>query len=181
MIDVRLRPWSIADASDLRDAWLGDHDLHRQFGAAELGTLDACVRFIAANFESATRHGEDFALVVDGRVVGNVGVSNVDHRHDTGWMYYWLVSAVRGRGLATLACATVAAWALGDFGLHRLELGARVNNPASRAVAARAGFSSEGVERDKLRYGSERFDVERFSRLASDAAPVVELLPLEVG
>jgi RimJ/RimL family protein N-acetyltransferase len=43
-----------------------------------------------------------------------------------------------------------------DLGLFRLGLGHQVNNPSPRAVASRSGFAAEGIERQKLRYGSVR-------------------------
>jgi RimJ/RimL family protein N-acetyltransferase len=62
----------------------------------------------------------------------------------------------------------VADWALTDLGLFRLELGHRMDNPASCRVARRTGFAVEGLERAKLRYGDRRYDVEIHARLASD-------------
>ncbi|WP_235994945.1 GNAT family N-acetyltransferase [Nonomuraea montanisoli] len=53
-------------------------------------------------------------------------------------------------------------------GLFRLELGHRVDNPASCRVAAKAGFLAEGIERGKLVYDGVRHDVERHARLATD-------------
>jgi RimJ/RimL family protein N-acetyltransferase len=47
-------------------------------------------------------------------------------------------------------------------------LGHRTHNPASCVVATRAGFAVEGLQRAKLRYGEERFDVELHARLATD-------------
>lgn len=93
-------------------------------------------------------------------------------------MSYWLAAGARGRGLATAALTAVADYAFAD-GLFRLELGHRVNNPASCRVASRAGFVAEGLERAKLRYGDERFDVETHARLATDPVPAGRGLPLE--
>jgi RimJ/RimL family protein N-acetyltransferase len=53
--------------------------------------------------------------------------------------------------------------------LFRLELGHRVNNPASCRVASRAGFAVEGLERQKLLYDGVRYDVELHARLATDS------------
>lgn len=56
-----------------------------------------------------------------------------------------------------------------------------MNNAASCVVAERAGFIAEGVERAKLKYGDERFDVELHARLATDPEPGDEgLVPLEM-
>jgi GNAT superfamily N-acetyltransferase len=153
--DANLRPWALADAPALRDAFLTTPDLVTQLGGANLATVAAAEAHIAGPLAS-------------------------DRRHDTAWLHYWLAGSARGRGLATRALAGAAAWAIAD-GLFRLELGHRVNNVASCAVATRAGFAAEGIERAKLRYGDERFDVETHARLATDPAPAVVPLPGSVG
>ncbi|WP_440697198.1 GNAT family N-acetyltransferase [Clavibacter nebraskensis] len=56
-----------------------------------------------------------------------------------------------------------------------------MNNPASCRVARRAGFIAEGIERAKLRYGDERFDVETHARLATDPPSAVVPLAGSVG
>ncbi|GAB3262513.1 hypothetical protein GCM10027425_26480 [Alteromonas gracilis] len=118
-----------------------------------------------------------WAVCDDDVPVGGVALTAIERRHDTGWTSYWTSAAARGRGLATLAAATLADHAFRELDLFRLELGHRVENRASCAVATRAGFVAEGVERSKLRYGAERFDTESHARLATDPAPDVTLLP----
>lgn len=81
--------------------------------------------------------------------------------------------------LAAFASATVADWALTDGGLDRLELGHRVNNPASESVARTAGFVPEGLERRKLLVEGDRVDVLTYGRLVDDPWPTVARLPLE--
>jgi RimJ/RimL family protein N-acetyltransferase len=70
----------------------------------------------------------------------------------------------------------VAHWPLTDLGLERLELGHRVNNPASGAVARHAGFVHEGVERAKFLVDDRRVDVRTYGRLRSDPEPAFEPL-----
>jgi RimJ/RimL family protein N-acetyltransferase len=176
---ANLRPWALADAPALRDAFLTTPDLVTQLGGADLATVAAAEAHIAGPLASGDAH-RVWAIVYGGVAVGSVGVSAIDRRHDTAWLHYWLAGSARGRGLATRALAGAAAWAIAD-GLFRLELGHRVNNVASCAVATRAGFAAEGIERAKLRYGDERFDVETHARLATDPAPAVVPLPGSVG
>lgn len=171
-----LRPWRLDDAASLQTAFTGSGDLAAQLGAIELSTIARCRGFIADNLAPATLTRQNFAISLDGVAVGNVGIGSMEHRHGTGWVYYWVSAGARGQGLATLALASIADWAFTEQGLHRLELGHRTNNAASCRVAAKAGFAAEGVERQKLKYGTERFDVETHARLRTDAPPPVRLL-----
>jgi ribosomal-protein-alanine N-acetyltransferase len=168
-----LRPWRIGDAASLRVAFIDSGDLAAQFGALELTTVLRCERFITDNLAAATVSRQNFAISIDGVAVGNVGIGSMEHRHGTGWVYYWVAAAARRQGLATLALATIADWAFAEQGLHRLELGHRTNNPVSCRVATRAGFVREGIERQKLKYGTERFDVETHARLRTDVPPEI--------
>lgn len=168
-MSIVLRPWRRADAPALLAAARAGGDLLTQFGGADLSTVEAAERFIAEALPFDER-GRHWAVVVDDQAVGNVGAAAIEHRHGTAWMSYWLSPAARGRGLATAALIAVSDWAFAE-GLHRLELGHRVNNPASCRVATAAGYLPEGVERERLRYGDQRFDVETHARLATDPAP----------
>ncbi|WP_411557460.1 GNAT family N-acetyltransferase [Plantibacter sp. MPB07] len=175
MPDTCLRPWLPDDAAALQAAFIADVDLAPQFGGAELSAVEDARRFITQELRSSDDR-RNWAIIRDGGVVGNVGMSAIDRRHATAWISYWLAGDARGQGLATRAVMTVVEWAF-THGLFRLELGHRVNNPASCAVATRAGFLPEGVERQKLAYGEERFDVELHARLATDPEPTGGRLP----
>ncbi|WP_235934387.1 GNAT family N-acetyltransferase [Paramicrobacterium chengjingii] len=174
---ITLRPWRLSDASALRECIATSPDLTRQVGTADVSSVEACRAFIRdalPNEASAV----NFASCVDDVPVGNIGISSIEYRHSTGWTYYWLAAGARGQGIATRALATVATWAFTEQSIHRLELGHRVDNPASCRVATRAGFIVEGIERERLRYGTERFDVETHARLATDATIDFDPLPL---
>ena len=162
-----LRPWLPGDAPVLLAA-AREPGMDRQFTTA-ISSLEDAVAWIDL---LATRRVDDtayaFAVLADGVPVGNVTVSSVERRHQTGWVSYWVRSQARGRGLATRACREVSDWAFAELGLFRLELAHRLDNPASCRVAVGAGYVAEGVERARLLYDGERFDTERHARLATD-------------
>lgn len=166
---VLLRPWTRHDAGALLSAAQSSADLATQFGGAVLSTPADAERFIGRSL-GFDDDAKNWAIVHDGVAVGNVGVSAIEFRHSSAWVHYWLAPGVRGRGYAAGAVIAVSDCAFG-IGLHRLELGHRVNNPASCRVATAAGFVAEGIEREKLRYGDERYDVETHARLATDPVP----------
>lgn len=173
-----LRPWRADDAADLRAAFVGADDLVRQFGGLDLADPAVCNQFIAEQLLGRDVSARQFAIAVEDKAVGNVAVTNIEHRHATAWVSYWLAVDARGHGWAARAVATAAAWAYADRQLVRLELGHRTDNPASCAVARRAGFAAEGIERSKLAYGDLRFDVETHARLRDDPDLELELLPV---
>ncbi|AOX67337.1 hypothetical protein BJK06_17900 [Curtobacterium sp. BH-2-1-1] len=188
-VPASVRPWRSSDAPVLLAA-SADPELARQFGGVRFDDVAAAEAFIGATYRF-DGHARYWAIVADvadvadfadgsggagARVVGCVGVTAIEHTHGTAWISYWLRPEARGRGLATRALAAAAEDAFA-LGLHRLELGHRTNNPASCAVATRAGFRAEGVEREKLRYGDDRFDVETHARLATDPTPGTVPLP----
>ncbi|CAL4860456.1 GNAT family N-acetyltransferase [Microbacterium sp. MM2322] len=166
---ILLRPWRVDDADDLSRAARSAPDLAPQFGGTDLSDPDAARDFIS-RFLRFDDSAKNWAVEVHGEAVGNAGATGIEFRHQTAWMSYWLAASARGKGIAVAAVARISEWAFAS-GLHRLELGHRVNNPASCRVARAAGFPAEGVERQKLRYGDTRFDVETHARLATDPSP----------
>ncbi|WMX46741.1 GNAT family N-acetyltransferase [Streptomyces roseicoloratus] len=63
---------------------------------------------------------------------------------------FWLIKEHRGHGYMTEVVTALARWAFTSLDVHRLVWRAEVGNGPSRAVAERAGFVMEGVERAGL-------------------------------
>lgn len=167
-----LRRWAPDDAAAVLGAF-ADPSMRGQ-SAEPIDSAQAARRWLAGQDERWNA-GSGFAFaVVDGtdEILGNISAGAVDRRHNTGWVSYWTTPSARGRGIASAACRAVADWAFTDAELFRLELGHRVNNPASCAVATAAGFAVEGLERQKLEYDGVRYDVELHARLATDPSPL---------
>ena len=168
-----LRRLTPEDAPDVLAAFASHPDMARQ---GDVTTLEAAKMYVARLLGPESPH-EPWAIVDGDRLVGLVCVS-VDEANLIGWFWYWMHTDARGRGWMTRAAATVAEWALTDRGLERLELGHRVNNPASGAVARAAGFVKEGTEREKFLIDGERIDVDTYGRLRTDPAPDYVPLPM---
>ncbi|MFF7369695.1 GNAT family N-acetyltransferase [Streptomyces tricolor] len=166
-----LRRWKAEDAWAVMTAFADP--LMRGQSVEPVDSAQAAARWITARGEQWAADSAYSFAVVDGGglVLGQVCVGPVDRRHATGWVSYWTTATARGRGVASRACRAVARWAFDEAELFRLELGHRVNNPASCAVARAAGFAVEGQQRQKLEYDGVRFDVELHARLATDTEP----------
>ncbi|MET9692364.1 GNAT family N-acetyltransferase [Streptomyces sp. NPDC006514] len=167
-----LRRWAPRDAASVTAAFADP--LMREQTSQPIGSPQDAQRWIAertAEWEAGSAFA--FCVVDDAdTVLGHVSVGAVNRRHSVGWVSYWTTAVARGRGVATQACHALARWAFHDAELFRLELGHRVNNPGSCAVARAAGFAVEGHQRQKLAYDGVRYDVELHARLATDPEPL---------
>lgn len=169
-----LRPWRPSDAPALLQVVAQAPDLDRQLPPLP----DLAAAGVYLRWAGLPAH-RCFALVRGHDLLGSVSITQISLRHRTGWFHYWMSAAGRGQGLAQRAATTVANWALGVGGLFRLELGHRVDNPASGRVAERAGFITEGLERAKFSYQpGVRTDVRTMARLATDPVPACDPIRL---
>ena len=146
-----------------------DEDLRRQ--APKIETLDDARKYLESLVDIA------WAITASGELIGMVCAGSRSSAHRSAWMSYWLAPGARGQGVAARALATVSEELFRE-GFHRLELGARTNNPASVKTAERAGYVHEGVNREELEYDGVRYDTVRMARLVSDPAPDFEGLSI---
>jgi RimJ/RimL family protein N-acetyltransferase len=101
--------------------------------------------------------------------LGTVSIHSIDRRQHDAEIGYRTHPRARGRGIATEAVTAATAWAFENLSLVRIEIVHAVANPASCAVALRAGYPLEGVKRQSFVYGDgQRHDEHLHARLASD-------------
>jgi RimJ/RimL family protein N-acetyltransferase len=160
------RPLEPADAVAVLESFTSAPDeMARQGQVTDLASAEKYVRTL---IDDANQW--PFAVAVQDKLAGLVCIT-VDRTNLNGWFWYWMIPTHRGCGWTSAAARAVADWALTAGGLQRLELGHRVNNPASGAVARAAGFVHEGIERGKFLIDGQRLDVHTYGRLTTDPWP----------
>jgi len=110
-------------------------------------------RFLAIAAAEAAA-GEGVALAVcgaDDRLIGTIGLMELDAVRGYGELGYWIAAAARGRGAATRAVALLRDWAHAELGLSAIEILAHRHNRPSQLVAERAGFADTGELRSVAR------------------------------
>jgi len=112
-------------------------------------TREDAERFIAiAATEAAAGDGVALAVTgADGRVIGTVGLMEVDRARGRGEIGYWTAAEARGHGVATRAVELLRDWAHAELGLTEIEILAHGANRPSQRVAERAGFADTGAIR----------------------------------
>lgn len=118
------------------------------------------------------RSGAGLSLYIvrraDGRLVGGVGLHQLDERHASAEIGYWVGRPYRRRGYGEEATRALANVAFRRLGLHRVEARVFLGNAASVGLLRRCGFRYEGRIRDELRRRGVWRTTLRFSRLATD-------------
>ena len=170
---IRLRRWRPADAPAIVEA-IADGSIAKWIVGMPWPYSDADAR---AFLKRTRRDWADLTYIhlaitdaPTGRIVGAIGL-NLHLDRQAGEAGYWVLPGDRGQGIAPAALALLARWALEELQLARLELIIHVQNEFSQAVAAKAGFSREGVLRSYLLHRGLRADYWIYSRLPADDEP----------
>lgn len=104
-------------------------------------------------------------------VVGAVGLHDIQrYGKREAEIGYWVRQGARGRGVASTAVRTMAAFAFNELQLARTSLRIRLDNASSRRAADRAGARFEGILRHGIVNGDARFDAALYSLLPVDLA-----------
>jgi len=168
--DFLLRAWELGDLPLVQEA--SNDDLIPLITTVPSAyTQEAGEAFVRRQWKKASSGGGyPFVIerVEDGRPVGNVGLWLKDLNEGRASLGYWVVASARGQRAGAAALRAVAAWALGDLQIPRLQLYVEPWNVASQRTAERVGFQREGLLRSWQRVGAERRDMIMYSMLSGD-------------
>jgi RimJ/RimL family protein N-acetyltransferase len=146
--EIGVRPLAPADIPDILAA-CADPEIPRWTRVPSPYTREDAERFIAiAATEAAAGAGAALAIAgAGGRLIGTVGLMEVDRERGYGELGYWIAAPARGRGAASRAVALLRDWAHAELGLREIEILAHRDNRPSQRVAERAGFTDTGETR----------------------------------
>jgi RimJ/RimL family protein N-acetyltransferase len=167
---VALRPFQAGDAAAVASA-CQDPDILR-FTFMKDGLTEGEAREWIDNGNERWPMGHPRFAVVDvhdDRLLGQVGL-NVNPRHVSAEGHYWVVASERRSGIASRALALLIDWGFSK-GIERVFLVVHPENTASNGLAARLGFTREGVLRSYEPIKGNRPDLVSWSLLPSDVRP----------
>ncbi|GAA3395041.1 GNAT family protein [Streptomyces roseoviridis] len=148
---LRLRPFTAADV-DAVDAACQDPDIQRWTQVPSPYTRADAELFVTRLVPDGWREDKEYSFAVEPLEGGPLLAAAGLHARGEGVreVGFWGTKEHRGHGYMTEAVEALARWAFTSLGVHRLLWRAEVGNAPSRAVAERAGFTLEGVERAGL-------------------------------
>ena len=161
---------SRGDLPDLLE--LVEDEAIKEFTLVPTAAGESFVRSWIRGYEDGWRGGTRAGFIVrsvgGGDFLGFASMFRLDLPAREAEIGYAVAPAARGRGVAGRALALLTAWGLGELGLERLELRIAVTNPASERVAARAGYTREGILRRVHFKEGRRVDLGVWSLLRDD-------------
>ncbi|MCJ1680621.1 GNAT family N-acetyltransferase [Streptomyces sp. APSN-46.1] len=166
---MHLRPWTVDDAPALVEAGR-DPEIQHWNRPGRLTLAEAEDRIARWHGLWQTEEAGIWAVApaTGGPAVGLIGLADLDLRDGSGEFLYWLLPAGRGSGITVKATDRIRRWAFEDVGLHRLRITHSVANPASCAIATKAGFPLEGTMRGALLHADGWHDEHLHARLRTD-------------
>ena len=136
------REWQVVRAANR--AWLGEWEATAPEGQVPAVRFGSLVRHY--NKEARAGRMLPFVIRTERRLVGQM------HLFGIAWgsllscaAGYWVAQEQAGRDIAPTALARAADYAMGELGLHRVEVNIRPENVASLAVVRKLGFRDEGL------------------------------------
>lgn len=168
--DVALRLFRASDAAAVASVCRDPDILRFTFMKDGLTEAEAGEWILTRNEQWPKGHPL-FAVVDanDDHLLGAVGL-NFNPRHISAEMHYWLAAAERGRGVASRALHLLIDWGFSK-GIERFFLVVHPQNTPSNRLAARLGFTREGVLRSYEPIKGDRPDLVSWSLLPSDLRP----------
>ena len=165
---VALRPWGPADA-DAVFAACQDVEIQRWTTVPSPYSRADAFGYVTEVAPAAWEDGGAVFAVIEaatGELAGSMGAHGM--RDGVTHVGYWTAPAARGRGLTSDALRTLTRWFLREGGAVRVELVVEPDNVGSVRVAEAAGFTREGLLRQRFVLRGRRADVAIYSMLTSD-------------
>ncbi len=174
-VPITLRTMSLEDAAVWNDLYAKNSDWLKPWASGDpmhgpSFTFNQWVQRQRRDEQQGT--GVIFLIEYQMRVVGKISLGAIAYGSmRTGVVGYWVAQEVAGRGIAPMALAMLADWAIADPTgpkLHRLEIAILPNNERSLAVVRKVGARHEGSRPGYIYVDGQWRTHETFSLLAED-------------
>lgn len=163
------------DAAALHAAITESHaELNPWLPSLSAGLSVADIQRFAAAAQVEADEGAAFHHVIldaDDRLLGGIGLTQINRLHLFGNIYYWVRTGAAGHGAASAAVRQLARFGFAQVGIKRLEIVMAVGNTASRKAAEKAGATYEGRLRNRLQMHNVWHDAYMYSLTPDDFPP----------
>lgn len=160
-----IRKWNIDDAAELAEMLNNKNVLNNlRDGLPYPYTESDAMEYITAMLSADREKTFAFAITVDGRVVGSIGVFRCENIHfRTAELGYYIGEPYWGRGLGTSAVKQVCSYIFNNTDIIRIFAEPFAYNTPSCRVLEKAGFQFEGILRKNAIKNGKVLDMRMYS------------------
>jgi len=166
-----LRPYKTSDAQALSDMTARDeiycttYNIQREFDPEHARWW---IKFNANCRRTGTSYEFGIFEKSTDRLVGNIGIVNVNSRCRHATLAYYVHPDFWNKGIATEAGKIILDYAFGILEMNRVGAVCMVDNHASRRVLDKLGFEFEGIARQEIMKDGIYYDVAHYGLLSED-------------
>lgn len=142
-LKIEIRYSEISDAKRFTEILNNPNYVFFAFDSISLGQERAWLK--QSKKQRKNNFSHNFAIIVNDRVVGGVGVKINQHYPHEGEIGYFIDESYWGGGVATEAVKKMETYAFKKLGLKRIVIVMDKNHKASEKVAIKAGYKKEGI------------------------------------
>ena len=166
----RIRKWELSDAKDLAAA-LSNKKVQDNLrdGLPYPYTEQDGKEFISAMLSADENETFAFAIMVDDKVVGSIGIFRQGNIHSqTAELGYYIAEEYWGKGIMTEAVKQICEYVFAKSDIIRIYAEPFAYNIASCRVLEKVGFQSEGTLRSNAVKNGRVIDMEMYSLLKAE-------------
>lgn len=164
-MECNIRKWKLEDAVDLAAA-LNNKNIHNNLrdGLPYPYTEKDAKDFINAMLQSDENTTYAFAITVDDKAIGSIGVFRKDNIHaHTAEMGYYVAESFWGQGIGTNAVKQTCKYIFEHTDIIRIFAEPFAYNTASCRILEKSGFTCEGVLRSNAIKNGQIIDMKMYS------------------
>lgn len=166
----RIRKWELSDAKDLAAA-LSNKKVQDNLrdGLPYPYTEQDGKEFISAMLSADENETFSFAIMVDDKVVGSIGIFRQGNIHSqTAELGYYIAEEYWGKGIMTEAVKQICAYVFAKSDIIRIYAEPFAYNIASCRVLEKVGFQYEGTLRSNAVKNGKAIDMKMYSLLKTE-------------
>jgi ribosomal-protein-alanine N-acetyltransferase len=168
MVKIILRYQQIGDAKKF---WKILNDPEFTYFSPPPGTITEEKNFLRRNHGKRKQNIEhNFSILVQGEVVGAIGVTIDQRRPHIGEISYFIDKKHWGKGIASRSVTMIEEFIAKELGLYRIEIMIMTKNIKSIRVAEKCGYRKEGIQKGKIKVGLDYVDAYSFGKLLTNQA-----------
>lgn len=166
----RIRKWELSDAKDLATA-LSNKKVQDNLrdGLPYPYTVQDGKEFISAMLSADENETFAFAIMVDDKVVGSIGIFRQGNIHSqTAELGYYIAEEYWGKGIMTEVVKQICEYVFGDSDIIRIYAEPFAYNIASCRVLEKVGFQYEGTLRSNAVKNGKVIDMKMYSLIKEE-------------